>query len=87
MKAKLLLPIVLLLVLAVSSYAQTDPGTGNITHEWTFDDVNDPYGDASGSLFGTTTLDQGDLLIDAADEYMVLPAILISISFYLVFHA
>lgn len=82
MKAKLLLPIVLLLVLAVSSYAQTDPGTGNITHEWTFDDVNDPYGDASGSLFGTTTLDQGDLLIDAADEYMVLPAILISISDY-----
>jgi hypothetical protein len=84
MKTKLPLLFILVFAVAVSLNAQTDPGTDDITSEWTFDDgtANDPIGFISGQLFGTTTIEDGDLVIDAADEYVILAAGLLSISSY-----
>ncbi|WP_243348358.1 LamG-like jellyroll fold domain-containing protein [Parabacteroides sp. FAFU027] len=41
-----------------NSHAQTDPGTTNLTHQWTFDDgtAKDNVGMADGTLQGTATI-------------------------------
>lgn len=82
MKTKLPLLFILVFALAVGLNAQTDPGTANLTNEWNFDDgtANDPIGFVSGQLFGTTSIEDGDLIIDAADEYVILAAGLLGIS-------
>jgi hypothetical protein len=85
MKTKLLLLFVPALVLAVSLNAQVDPGRDNVTHEWTFDDgtANDPVGFGGGVLNGTTTIENGELIIDAADEFVELNAGVIAINTYM----
>jgi hypothetical protein len=84
MKTKLLLLFVPALVLAVSLNAQVDPGRDNVTHEWTFDDgtANDAVGFGGGVLNGTTTIENGELIIDAEEEYMSMTASVISINTY-----
>jgi hypothetical protein len=84
MKTKLLLLLVPVLILAVNLNAQVDPGTDNVTHEWTFDDgtANDQVGFGGGVLNGTTTIEDGELLIDEADEFVEMTASVISINTY-----
>ena len=84
MKLKLLFLSFLALSVVTGLNAQTDPGTGDITHQWTFDDgtPNDPIGAANGVLTGGATVSDGNLVIDAAGEWLELPALLIGISGY-----
>jgi hypothetical protein len=84
MKPKLLFVSLLALVLVVGLRAQTDPGTANLTHQWTFDDgtANDPIGAANGVLTGGATISDGNLVIDAAGEWVELNGLLIGISGY-----
>jgi len=85
MKPKLLLLSFLALAVVAGLNAQTDPGTADITHQWTFDDgtPNDPVGAANGVLTGGATVDDiGNLIINAAGEWVELPALLIGISGY-----
>jgi len=47
-----------LILISVITYAQTDPGTENLTHQWTFDDgtAKDLIGSANGTLQGGATI-------------------------------
>jgi len=53
-----------------------NPGTINLTHQWTFDDgtANDVVGTANGTLKGGATIADGVLKTDAAGQYLELPA-------------
>jgi hypothetical protein len=84
MKTKLLLLLVPVLILAVNLNAQVDPGTDNVTHEWTFDDgtAGDQVGFGGGVLMNTATIENGELIIDAADEFVEMTAAVISINSY-----
>lgn len=84
MKSKLLLLSFMALALVLGLSAQTDPGTANLTHSWTFEDGTpaDPIGGAVGSLAGTASIENGALVIDADGEWLELPALLIGISAY-----
>lgn len=84
MKSKLLLLSLFALTLFLGLSAQTDPGTDNLTHSWKFEDgtVADPVGGAVGGLHGTASIENGDLIIDADEEWVDLPALLIGISAY-----
>lgn len=83
MKQKLLFLSLCALILSVGLYAQTDPGTANITHQWTFDgDASDAYGGVVGTLEGTATIADGHLVIDAADSWLTLNGLLIGLSAY-----
>ncbi len=84
MNSKLLSLSFLALTLVLGLRAQTDPGTANITHSWKFEDgtATDPVGGAVGTLAGTATIENGDLIIDADGEWVELPALLIGISTY-----
>jgi hypothetical protein len=50
--------------ISVHTMAQTDPGTVNLKHQWTFEDgtANDNVGTVNGNLKGTATVANGDLI-------------------------
>jgi len=84
MKSKLLLLSLFALTMVLGLRAQTDPGTANLAHSWKFEEgtVADPIGGATGTLMGTATIENGNLIIDADGEWAELPALLIGISAY-----
>jgi|GEM_PF-656056 len=64
----------LVLLLPVGAYAQTDPGTANLTHQWTFDDgtANDAVttNPVNGVLTGGATIVNKALKLSAAGQYL-----------------
>ena len=57
--------VLCLLSLSISplTMAQTDPGTANLTHQWTFDDgtADDNVGTVNGTLMGSANISDGAL--------------------------
>ena len=68
---------------SVKTVAQTDPGTANLTHQWTFDDgtANDVVGTAIGTLQGNAVI-TGKALNTLNGGYLSLPAAAIGINSY-----
>lgn len=75
---------VLTVVITANLTAQTDPGTDNLTHSWTFDDgtANDYVGGANGTLMGGAEIDFGALVTTLGDSWMEMPANIISLNTY-----
>jgi len=62
-KSYLLVCLFMILGISVKTMAQTDPGTANLKHQWKFDDgANDNVGTLNGTLMGTATVANGDLI-------------------------
>ncbi len=72
-RTTLLLPVLLLTAIL---FAQTDPGTQNLRHSWTFDDgtANDTVGNADGTLMGGAVIEDGALVTAELDQYLELLA-------------
>jgi len=68
---------------SVKTLAQTDPGTANLTHQWTFDDgtAKDNVGTADGTLQGNATI-TSKALNTINGGYLSLPAAAIGINSY-----
>lgn len=75
--------LVLGLGISVGLTAQTDPGTANLKHQWTFDDgtANDKVGTAHGTLEGAATI-SGKALSTLTGGYMSFPGATIAINTY-----
>lgn len=60
------------LVSTFFSHAQTDPGTTNLVHQWTFDEgtANDKVGTANGSLIGGATIVNKALKLASSGQYL-----------------
>ncbi|UCH14058.1 MAG: T9SS type A sorting domain-containing protein [Bacteroidales bacterium] len=87
MKTNLLFTIALCLVFSVvtgSLSAQTDPGTDNLTHLWTFNDgtTTDEVGGANGVLVGGADVFDGDLVTSDTGQWMEMSGIVISMNAY-----
>jgi len=87
MKTNLLFTIALCLVFPVITgvlNAQTDPGTDNLTHIWTFEDgtTNDGVGAAHGVLMQGATVDGGDLYLADTGQYMEMSGAVIFLNSY-----
>jgi len=69
--------------ISVRVSAQTDPGTANLKHQWTFDDgtAKDVVGTADGTLQGTATI-ASKALVTTNGGYLSLPASDIGINSY-----
>ncbi len=80
----LVLPLLIILLSAVTISAQIDPGIANLTHSWTFDDgtTNDYVGHLTGKLVGGATVQGGSLVISAQGQWMEMPADSIAINKY-----
>jgi hypothetical protein len=63
-------------MLTVSLFAQTDPGTQNLRHSWTFEDgtPNDYVGGVNGYLMGGAVVEDGALVTNGESQYMDLLA-------------
>jgi hypothetical protein len=81
-KLHYLLPSIL--ILTVNLFAQTDPGTQNLTHSWTFEDgtANDYVGGANGTLMGGAVIADGALLATNLNQWMAMPADVIELNAY-----
>jgi hypothetical protein len=81
-KRNYLLPSILILTVNLS--AQTDPGTANLTHSWTFEDgtANDYVGAANGTLIGGAFVEDGALVIANFRQWMEMPADVIELNSY-----
>lgn len=64
--------------------AQTDPGTANLTHQWTFDDgnANDKVGNLNGFLNGGATIENKALKLSAAGQYLMFSGPSLAINSY-----
>ncbi len=82
-KSYLVLCLLFLAGISVKSFAQTDPGTTNLTHQWTFDDgtAKDVVGTANGTLMGAATC-SNKALNTLSGGYLDLPAADIAINTY-----
>ena len=62
----------------------TDPGTGNLTHQYTFDDgtANDSVGQVNGALIGDAIVADGALVTDGVDDWMEIDGAAIAINTY-----
>ncbi|UCE47329.1 MAG: hypothetical protein JSW47_17210, partial [Phycisphaerales bacterium] len=62
----------------------TDPGTDNLTHQYTFDDgtANDSVGQAHGTLIGDAIVADGALVVDGVDDWMEMDGGTIAINTY-----
>ena len=69
--------------ISVQSFAQTDPGTVNLKHQWTFDDgtAKDIIGGADGTLVGAAVI-SGNALNTSAGGYLEFPGATIAINTY-----
>jgi hypothetical protein len=82
--------VALMLILVATMNAQTNPGTANLTHMWTFEDgtANDQVGTAHGNFHGDYIfIDNGDLVTvpngdGVADSWLDLPGDQINIGSY-----
>jgi len=84
MKKKLLFLILQTLSLNLFySTAQVNPGTTNLTHQWTFDNgaALDKIGNANGTLIGSATINK-KALNTTAGGYLTFPASAIAINTY-----
>jgi len=63
-KTYLLVCLFMILGINVKTMAATDPGTANLKHQWKFEDgtANDNVGTLNGTLNGTATVANGDLI-------------------------
>jgi hypothetical protein len=61
-----------------------DPGTANLTHQYTFDDgtANDSVGTAHGTLIGGAAIVDGSLVTAAQDQWMEMPGAAIAMNTY-----
>ena len=64
--------------------AQTDPGTANLLHQWTFDDgtAKDNVGTSNGSLIGGATIVNKTLKLSAAGQYLYLSGTSLALNTY-----
>jgi hypothetical protein len=62
----------------------TDPGTDNLTHQYTFDDgtPNDSVGQANGTLAGDAAVVDGALVTDGVDDWMEIDGAAVAINTY-----
>ncbi|MBN1186211.1 MAG: T9SS type A sorting domain-containing protein [Bacteroidales bacterium] len=71
---KILFIISVFLLFSLISRAQTDPGTANLTHQWTFDDgtANDVVttNPVNGTLTGGATIENNALVLSAQGQYL-----------------
>jgi len=89
-KLHFVLFVALMLILVATINAQTNPGKGNLTHMWTFEDgtANDQVGTAHGNFHGDYVfIDNGDLVTvpngdGVADSWLDLPGDQINIRSY-----
>lgn len=72
--------------MSFQSFAQTNPGTANLKHQWTFDDetAKDDIGGADGTLTGAATI-SSKALNTSAGGHLVLPAATIGVNSYVAF--
>ncbi len=82
-KMYVLLCLLLITGINVQLFAQSDPGTANLKHQWTFDDgtAKDDIGGADGTLMGAATV-TGNALNTTSGGYLELPAATIAINTY-----
>ena len=82
-KTYFLLCLLIVLSMSVRIFAQTDPGTANLTHQWTFDDgtAKDVVGTADGTLVGAATI-SSKALVTTTGGYLTFPAATIGINSY-----
>jgi len=61
-----------------------DPGTVNLTHQYTFEDgtANDSVGEAHGTLMGDAAVVDGSLVTDGVDDWMEMDGAAIAINTY-----
>ncbi len=72
----------MLMVIGMQVFAQTDPGTANLKHRWTFDNASltDEIGGIIGTIEGTGSLSNNGFV--ATNAYMNIPASQIGINAY-----
>ena len=82
-KTYLFLCLLLGLSISVKTVAQTDPGTANLKHQYTFDDgtANDVVGTANGTLMGGATVANKGL-VTTTGGYLDLPGQTIGVNTY-----
>lgn len=82
-KTYLFLCLVFGLGISVQTIAQTDPGTANLKHQYTFDDgtANDVVGTANGTLMGGATVANKGL-VTTSGGYLDLPGETIGVNTY-----
>ena len=63
-KSYIFVCLIMMLGISVKTMAANDPGTANLKHQWKFDDgtANDNVGTLNGTLNGTATVANGDLI-------------------------
>lgn len=83
MKSKLTFSIFLILFLQYT-IAQTNPGTTNLVHQWTFDDgnANDKVGNLNGFLTGGATIENKALKLSASGQYLMFSGSTLAINTY-----
>lgn len=81
MKLKLTF-LIMLMFIGVTVFSQTDPGTANLKHRWTFDNgsLTDEVGGVVGTIVGTGSLVNNGFV--ATNAYMNIPAAEIGINAY-----
>ena len=74
--------LLLILGISVKTVAQTDPGTANLKHQWTFDNGSaiDPIGNVTGTIVGDGSLINNAFV--STNAYMEFPAATIGINAY-----
>src|SRR5210317_1360203 len=81
---KKMIAAVLTLFIGTIAFAQTDPGTDNLIHWYSFDDstANDQVGEAHGTVVGDAIIADGSLHIATLDQWVELPGDLLMVSDY-----
>ncbi|MBN1510020.1 MAG: discoidin domain-containing protein, partial [Sedimentisphaerales bacterium] len=71
-------------VLYLSNTMPKDPGTKNLTHQYTFNDgtADDSVGEANGTLIGGAAVVDGALVTTAQDQWMEMPGDVIAMNAY-----
>jgi len=71
-------------VLYLANLMPKDPGTANLTHQWTFDDgtANDSVGGLNGTLVGGAAVVDGSLVTSAQDQWMEMDGKALAINTY-----
>ncbi|MFT3752677.1 MAG: carbohydrate binding domain-containing protein [Paludibacter sp.] len=82
-KTYFLLCLLLGLGISVQMFAQSDPGTANLKHQWTFDDgtAKDVVGTANGTLEGAATI-ASKALVTSSGGYLSFPAADLGVNSY-----
>ena len=83
-KTHFLVCLAMALGISVQLNAQTDPGTANLKHKWTFEDgtANDVVGAVNGTLFGAATVANGALNLTTATSWVELNGAALNVKSY-----